>query len=52
MTWQDRLLLLVLFAALFAIGYHRGWTQGVKETEARWSDAVSKSEWSRPHDHD
>lgn len=41
--------LFVLFVAMggigYALGYFRGWTIGVDETEKRWSDTATKADW-------
>ncbi len=41
----------VLLAILLAAGgaFYLGYELGVKETEARWSEAVAKAEWHRKY---
>jgi hypothetical protein len=40
-------ILAILICAAFS--YYFGYERGVKETEERWSEAVSKAEWHRKY---
>lgn len=40
---------IVFMALAYGVGYTFGWHRGVRETEIRWHEAVSRTEAARKH---
>jgi hypothetical protein len=50
MEWITALFFLVCWSGLFfSLGYGAGTHAGTRDTEKRWSDAVTKAEWVRKY---
>ncbi len=47
MTW----LIFIGVAMGFGLGAFHGYRAGVRDTEKRWSDAVTRAEYDREHGH-